>query len=219
MKVTTDACIQGAWTSVMPHVRKVLDIGTGTGILALMLAQKSQYIFVDAVEYDHDAALQAAANVEASPWQDRIKVIEADIRAFAYTASYELIIVNPPFFIDSLHNDEVRKTTARHDLMLSFAELIQVIKNCLAEDGYASVLLPVAEYAIWNSLARKQGLYEYRRLSVKHTGTAAVKRIVGLFTTKVDYGIVSEETLVIKNDDGSYSAYFNELLSSFYLHL
>lgn len=114
MKVTTDACIQGAWTPVLPSVKNVLDVGTGTGILALMLAQKNSEITVDAIEVDKDAAGQARANVAGSPWRERINILEGDVRNYPFDKRYDLIITNPPFFSNSLLGDDVNKNLARH---------------------------------------------------------------------------------------------------------
>src|SRR4051812_8170670 len=98
MKVTTDACIQGAWCPISPDVKAVLDIGAGTGLLSLMLAQRNDDICIDAIEYDKDAAIQAAGNVLASGWRDRISILYADVRDHRFARRYDLIISNPPFF-------------------------------------------------------------------------------------------------------------------------
>src|SRR4051812_43889814 len=92
MKVTTDACIQGAWTAVLPQVKRVLDIGAGTGLLSLMLAQRVPGIIIDAIEYDAAAAAQARDNAIASPWKESINIIEADVCSYGFTHKYDLII-------------------------------------------------------------------------------------------------------------------------------
>ena len=102
MKVSTDACIQGAWTPVTDNVKHVLDIGTGTGLLSLMLAQRYSNITIDAIEIDADACGQAKENIAASPWADRIKLTEIDINDYAPAQRYDMIICNPPFFLNTL---------------------------------------------------------------------------------------------------------------------
>ena len=217
MKVTTDACIQGAWTPVLSGVKRVLDIGAGTGLLALMLAQRNTGISIDAVEFDHDAAKQASENVGASPWADRINIVEADIREFKAAHRYDLVITNPPFFNNSLLGDKDRKNHARHTLSLSYAGLLAAMEAHLDEGGYISILLPATEYELWKEMAMGSGWIETGKLSVKHRAHAPVKRVVGLFSKTGSTYI--ESVLTIQDDDGSYTAGFTELLSQFYLGL
>eukprot|EP01136_Pigoraptor_vietnamica_P012822 Opistho-1_new@53158 len=98
MKVSTDACIQGAWTPIANDVVHVLDIGTGTGLLSLMLAQRNSNIHIDAIELDADAARQAQENISASPWADRVDVMQGDVTAYQFAKQYDMVICNPPFF-------------------------------------------------------------------------------------------------------------------------
>lgn len=218
MKVTTDACIQGAWTPVLPAVKRILDIGTGTGLLSLMLAQKDPSIVVDAVEYDEDAALQAIENFQLSQWTERLNVFKGDVRTIAFQSKYDLIISNPPFFNNSLLSQTKQKSMARHTTGLSYNELIQVIAANLAAKGYASVLLPCKEYSIFRVLATEAGLHECGKLLVKHIESAAVKRIVGLFSLEAASDPM-EEPLIIKDIDGHYTQKFTSLLGPFYFDL
>lgn len=218
MKVTTDACIQGAWTPVLPVVKEVLDIGAGTGLLALMLAQKSDGAVIDAVEIDKEAARQASDNFANSPWHERLRILEGDVRNCLPDKRYDLIVTNPPFFSGSLLGDDTNKNVARHTLLLSFAELRKVIDNRLKDDGYVSVLLPFEEYALWKTQAQNAGLHEESALFVRHTAQSPVKRVVGLFRRK-EAAIKKEGTLVIRHDEQKYTADFIELLSPYYLHL
>ena len=218
MKVTTDACILGAWTPVFPGLKRVLDIGTGTGLLSLMLAQRSWEIAIDAVEIDMDAAQQARENFMASPWRERLKIVEGDVRDHPFMVKYDLIICNPPFFNNSLLSNDANKMVARHTVELSNKELADVILANLAEDGYASVLLPVTEYGVWKQLAEGGGMHEHGALLIKHRADAEVKRIVGLFS-KSEPSFMEEETLVIMDGEGNYTEGFRELLKAFYLAL
>ncbi|MES2704771.1 MAG: methyltransferase [Bacteroidota bacterium] len=217
MKVTTDACILGAWCPIENGVRKVLDIGAGTGLLATMLAQRSDAIIVDAVEYDAEAAEQAAENAAASPWSGRINVIHADARSYTGAHKYDLIITNPPFFNDSLLSDKQQKNVARHTLSLSYAELLCVVNANLADDGYAAILLPVPEYERWKLLAISEGWDEVGALHVRHRDSAAVKRVVGLFSRRATS--LPRNALTIQDDGGNYSVDFKQLLGPFYLNL
>ena len=218
MKVTTDACIQGAWTPVLPGVKHVLDIGTGTGLLSLMLAQRSLDIFIDAIELDTDAVAQAIENVTTSPWSDRIRILQGDAINYPFPHKYDLIICNPPFFNNSLLSSTQQKTMARHTLSLTHEDLFKTISTNLNEDGYASILLPIAEYQQWNTLIKNNGWHETGKLSVSHTPGAQVKRVVSLCSKNV-VDVAGEQQLIIKNKDQQYTAEFTTLLSPFYLQL
>lgn len=218
MKITTDACIQGAWTPILPHVKHVLDIGAGTGLLALMLAQRNADINIDAVEYDHNAAIQATENMAASPWHDRLTLIEGDVKSYTSAGRYDLIITNPPFFNNSLRNDSEQKSMARHTADLAYDDLIRAIMVNLSDTGYVSLLLPAAEYILFKKQAENAGLYEYKKLLVQHTSEAQVKRVVGLFNQSAGNKVI-EEALIIKDNSGEYTPEFTRLLAPFYLGL
>lgn len=217
MKVTTDACIQGAWTPVQAGVSRVLDIGTGTGLLALMLAQRDPGITIDAIELDHEAAEQASENIAASPWSERINILEGDVCKFPFSHKYDLIITNPPFFNNSLLSGNAQKDVARHTLTLSYDDLLQVMDDNLTKDGYASILLPYPEYQEWSQIAGGKGWNEHGRLHVRHRQGAAVKRVVGLFSR--DSVAINEQELVIQDGHGKYTPAFSQLLSPYYLDL
>ena len=218
MKVTTDACVAGAWTPIPAEVKNVLDIGTGTGLLALMLAQRAPRITIDGIELDTVAAEQARANIAASPWADRIDIIEGDVRHYAFTSKYDLIITNPPFFNNSLLSDKGSKNMARHTQSLSYNDLFDAIDRALNDTGTAYVLLPVNEFKIWAALLQDKGWFCTQQLHVKHTPDAEVKRVVGAFKRKAD-GPVREQHLTIYASPHQYSVEFKELLGAYYLHL
>ena len=218
MKVTTDACILGAWTPLLPGVKEVLDIGTGTGLLSLMLTQRNPGIRIDAVELEKEAREQATENVKNSIWHDRVKVIEADIKEYDSGYKYDLIISNPPFFNNSLLSNNDTDNLARHTLSLSYSELLEVIKYNLSDNGYASVLLPCPEYFQFYELINRIGLYEARKLMIRHNAHSEVKRVITVFGKPKSVESVSCE-LVIKEDGQNYTAAFKELLAPFYLYL
>lgn len=218
MKVTTDACILGAWAPLPEPVRSVLDIGTGTGLLALMLAQRSQDTSIDAIELDEDAAGQARANVMQSPWAERINVLLGDVRGHAFKRKYDLIISNPPFFNNSLLGDKEQKNKARHTLSLTYNDLLAVAEQRLSDDGNLVVLLPYPEYLQWQQLCEAEGWCQSKRLSVYHTAYAKVNRVISVFG-KNNSGPLQENKLVIYDDAKQYTPEFTALLSPFYLHL
>ncbi len=218
MKITTDACIQGAWTAVLPGVKRALDIGAGTGLLSLMLAQRAGDLVIDAVEFDKEAAAQAVENIRISTWKDRINIIEGDVRDYTSENKYDLVITNPPFFNNSLLGDKESRNQARHTLSLTYTELIKAIAANLGDSGYFSILLPYAEYTQWQELASGALFHEVGRLSISHRPNASVKRIVGLFSKK-EATVKNESSLVIKDAGNAYSPAFINLLSPFYLDL
>lgn len=217
MKVSTDACIQGAWTPVTNSVCEVLDIGAGTGLLSLMLAQRDANILIDAIELDNAAALQARYNIVASPWADRIHIKQGDVRYAAFGKKYDLIICNPPFFNNSLLGDTAARNTARHTLSLTQRDLLQVLENNLHKEGYASVMLPVAEFTEWQQLLEKNEWSMFKKLLIQPRQSNAVNRIVGLCAKNKISEV--DEQLIIYNDDHSYTAAFTDLLRPFYLKL
>lgn len=218
MKVTTDACIQGAWTLLPTQTKRILDIGTGTGLLALMLAQRSENTMIDAVEYDTTAAEQAKENVSHSPWRKRISVRCNDIRDYDSPEKYDLIICNPPFFDNALLGPQHEKNRARHTIALSKEELAAAIVKHLAPEGHVSILLPVPEYRYWQSVAEAYGLYPQELLLIRHRPASEPKRIVAIMSRK-QAGKSSEHQLTIMQENSTYTDQFNELLRPFYLNI
>lgn len=216
MKVSTDACIAGAWTNVPAGARRILDIGAGTGLLSLMLAQKHRDIVIDAVELDEHAAVQATENVAASPWAGRLNVIHADASGFRPEEPYDFIISNPPFFNDSLLGHRVERNLARHTQSLSYAVLFDILSNNLSDRGEASILLPFAEHELWKNLLKKNGWSITRKLIVHPTAEKSPNRIVSICSKQIGPGCY-EEHLYIRSADGSYTQGFSDLMKPYYL--
>jgi tRNA1Val (adenine37-N6)-methyltransferase len=218
MKVCTDSCILGAWTAQeLQQVKTVLDIGTGTGLLSLMLAQKSD-TSIDAIESDPDAARQAGENIQLTPWCNRIRVVEADIRDYPAPASYDFIITNPPFYELDLHSPQNKKNKAKHAVGLSLGELMEAIGNNLKPDGSFSILLPHHREPYFEKLAAYGGFSLIRKLRVHQTHSHGPFRSICLFSYRKPVDVVSE-ILVIKEPDGKYSEEFIELMKDYYLNL
>lgn len=220
MKVCTDACIQGAFTAAhirrqQPAPQRVLDIGTGTGLLALMLAQEGAYP-VDAVELDAAAAQQAAENFAASPWADRLTVYHRDISDFNPGITYPFIISNPPFFENSLKGPQARRTAAMHTVSLGYEGLLGGIVRLLATGGSFSVLLPCGEFDRFRRLAEEAGFCLQHLLEVRQTPGHSPFRSVGVFGQAEASQM---EELTIRDAQRQYTPAFVSLLKEYYLYL
>lgn len=218
MKVSTDACIFGAWTPLYENVNTVLDAGTGTGLLSLMLAQRSTTISVDAIELDENAATQAKENIIASPWQDRIHIIQDDVRSHNFSRKYDLIISNPPFFRNSLLGPDKERNTARHGLHFSYEDLLRVMTEVLAPGGYAAVLLPYQEYITWQDLLQGNGWNIFHKCYIKPRRDTPVNRVICLCAPG-NGRLYREEVLQIYEDIHVYTEGFAKLMQPFYLKL
>jgi len=218
MKVGTDAVLLGAWVKTY-GVRHALDIGTGTGVIALMLAQKSG-AEIDAIDIDAEAAEEAAFNVQQSPWKDRVHVYHQSLQEFQSTSEqrYELIVSNPPYFVDSLPAGDAPRTAARHTVYLPYEELIQGAANLLAKDGKFCVILPAKEGVAFQELASQYGLHITRMTKVKTTPEKPEKRLLMQFSA-TPKAQVSESTLVIEQDGRhQYTEEYKELTKEYYLN-
>lgn len=218
MKVCTDACILGASTTV-ENVKNILDIGTGTGLLALMLAQKSS-VKIDAVEIDENAYNQAIGNVSASSFGNKIKVFHQSIQSFIPSndlVAYDLIISNPPFYQKSLQSTDSQVNKALHAVELSFEDLIDSVVRLLKLDGRFVVLLPPFEIENLMKIAQKKGLYLSKKLLIRHDESKPIFRVIATFLSNqvLDY---EEDTLIIHEKDGkTYSEQYRVLLKDYYL--
>ena len=213
MKVTTDACILGAYTDV-EGVNTILDIGTGTGLLSLMLAQRSN-AKIDAVEIDKNAYNQVVTNVTESIFKDKITVHNTSIQTFITDNLYDLIISNPPFFQNYLKAETVARNNSIHTDTLSFEDLLDAVLKLLALNGTFVVLLPAYESSVFEQLAISQELYPQKKLTIHHRKGSKILRIITTFG-RIKKEIIHEE-LIIKNPDESYTSDFQGLLRDYYL--
>ena len=214
MKVGTDGVLIGAWASVRPADRALLDIGTGTGLIALMLAQRNPKAEVVAVEIDTESAAQASENVAESPWSDRIKVERCAVQEFTPTMKFDLIVSNPPYFVDSLKCPDESRNTARHTDTLSFAELMHTAERLLAPDGRLAVIVP-AEAALSVIAAGK--LHLVRRCDVRTKPNGAPKRVMLEFSPRFEGVATREELTIGDGSNGGYSPEYIALTRDFYL--
>lgn len=217
MKVCTDACVFGGWVAAwIADLANCLDIGTGTGLLTLMLAQKTN-LDIDAVEIEKDAFDQAKENFTNSPWSERLKVFHSDIKKFTPSKKYALIISNPPFFENDLKSEVKNKNIAKHDDELNLQELVEVVEKNLDASGFFAVLLPYHRVSFFERLANENEFYLQQRLLIKQTPSHNFFRGILLFGKQKITPATKE--LAIKKIDGSYTDEFRELLKDYYLHL
>jgi tRNA1Val (adenine37-N6)-methyltransferase len=218
MKVCTDSCVLGAWTALqIKDVETVLDIGTGTGLLALMLAQKSTCT-IDAIESDPDASGQAKENISLTPWSDRIRVIQEDVNGFSVPSPYDFIISNPPFFEDDLLSPESKKNRAKHNDSLTLDQLVLLINKFLKPKGHFSILLPAHRSLYFEKLANDAGFFLHKKLTLHQTPAHPPFRRIYLFGYEKQENSISE-SLTIKVENGNYSEAFISLMRDYYLYL
>jgi tRNA1Val (adenine37-N6)-methyltransferase len=220
MKVCTDACVFGAFAAKKIkkelNSKHVLDIGTGTGLLSLLLAQNTN-TFVDAVEIDSNAYQQAKENFNSSLWKERLAVFNIDIQEFITDKKYDCIISNPPFFEDDLRSDNEEKNKAKHDSSLTLQQLVKAVDINLNREGIFFVLLPYHRMHYFETEAKKSGLYVDEKLLVKQTTKHDFFRSCLSFSRKETKPHVVN--LTIKNEDGNYTDDFISLLKDYYLYL
>ncbi len=219
MKVGTDGVLLGSWAPIDHHPYSILDIGTGTGLIALMLAQRCFAEQIDGLEIEDNAYEQAVENFEESPWNDRLFCYHASLDAFATEIEdkYDLILCNPPFFKSNQQIEDKARETARFYDGLPFEELIVGAKKLLSEIGVFAVIIPFEEQDSFIALAEKSMLFPFRITQVKGTPTAKIKRSLLAFSTQKTEILL--ESLVIESDRHQYSTEFTQLVRNFYLKL
>jgi tRNA1Val (adenine37-N6)-methyltransferase len=218
MKIGTDAVLLGAWMPWSNETR-ILDIGTGSGILALMMAQKNYKIEIDAIEIEPEAAYLARKNVQLSPWSDQIHVFNSSIQDFSVRTNnkYSLIISNPPFFTDSLKATGNARNFARHNDTLPVRDLLEITSKLLTEGGKAAFIIPADAFGNWTIEASDMFLYPAYFTRVKSSQTHSPHRVMVLFTKKYNHEISNNE-LIIYSSKSIYSTEYRELTKEFYLN-
>jgi tRNA1Val (adenine37-N6)-methyltransferase len=216
MKVNTDGVLLGAWADA-DNIRLALDIGTGSGLIALMIAQRSEAV-IDAVEIDPPAALQACENAGRSSWKQRITVYPGRFQDFAAFSvkKYDLIVSNPPYFRNALKPADKRRSNARHDLSLTYEELLKGVASLLTPQGRLCVILPYLMLDDFAGMAFIYGLHCRRITAVKTKHGADFSRILLSFGP-VPAGKPDRTELTIYKAEGSYSEDYRELTKDFYL--
>ena len=217
MKVGTDGVLLGAWVDVK-SAKRILDIGTGTGIVALMLAQRTQPdVTIDAVEIDSNAIEDAAENFSSSPWSNRLTLHRGRVQEFSTSEKFDLVVSNPPYFIDSYKPPTDQRIIARHAESLSFSDLLRISGTLLSENGTLNVILPNTEGLQFIDLAEKSGFYCSRKWLFRTRKEKSIERFLLEFSRiKTD---LDEGEILLYSSGENWSNAYQELTREFYLKL
>ncbi|MCC8147221.1 MAG: methyltransferase [Bacteroidales bacterium] len=213
MKVGTDGVLLGAWADCSGAAR-ILDVGTGSGLIALMLAQRSQ-AQIDAIDIDFNAYTQAGINFRNSKFKDQMSAWHSDFLVYHKTYKYDLIVSNPPYFLDSLPSPDKSRTTARHSKSLDFDSLITTAKDLLSDTGKISLILPAQSFSFIQQIAEKNHLFLIRKTNVIPLEARPPKRV--LIEYSKEDSVRQEDELVIEISRHNYSTAYRELTKDFYL--
>ncbi|MDB4134613.1 methyltransferase [Flavobacteriaceae bacterium] len=220
MKVGTDGVLLGAWCSLESLPKTILDIGTGTGIISLMLAQRSSAITIDGVEVDPSAYMQTVDNFENSDWSDRLYCYNASFQKFADDTNketYDLIVSNPPFYTEDYITKSSSRNKARFTSSLTFKELIGGISKILSKSGFFSTIIPFKEESTFICLAEQHSLHLNKICRVQGNKNSEIKR--SLMTFSFNKVKISETNLIIENSRHKYTKEYEELTNNFYLKM
>lgn len=217
MKVGTDAVLLGAWAPISPSIKSILDIGSGSGILALMLAQRSNAELIDGLEIDKESYEQCVINFKTSPWADRLFCYHASLKEYSneiYT-KYDLIISNPPFYNDTYTTKDKSRNTARFESAMPFIELLESIRNLLSNNGYFCVIIPYEFEANFINLANIKMLYCNKLLRVRGKKNGDIKRSLMMFS--FEKKLVKIDEIYLEKKRHNYSKAYIDLTKEFYL--
>jgi tRNA1Val (adenine37-N6)-methyltransferase len=217
MKVGTDGVMLGAWVNV-EHSENILDVGTGSGLIAVMIAQRSN-AFIDAVEIDENACLQAEENVKACPWNNRITIHHSTFRHFVeYTSTrYDLIVSNPPYFRNSLKPLLKSRSVARHDEQLSYESLLHYTLKLLSPGGHLCLIIPANSIMQIKDLAYFNCLYPSRLLMIRPNPDKEYSRCLIEFTKNKINKCAESEIIIKEKDSNEYTDDFRSLTIEYYL--
>lgn len=216
MKVGTDAVLLGAWVTC-DQSRNILDIGCGSGILSLMMAQRCNATFLG-IDIDRDSVEEATFNFSASQWSGKMQAIHTDLASFSHNTqdTFDLIVSNPPFFTDAVKATHHRRNLARHTDSLSFDDMIRSVCKLLSAEGIFCLVLPFHESKVFVDLAGVYGLAVSQRLTIIPVEDKAPNR-VNLALTRNAPAVVDEQQLTVRKINGEFSSAYFQLLSDYYL--
>jgi len=220
MKVGTDGVLLGAWADVT-DANKVLDIGTGTGLVAIMLGQRTKKAQIHAVEIDETSCEQAKENMQAVPWSNRLKAFPISIQEYARTAKdrYDLIVSNPPFFTGGTFSDNQDRNSVRHTVKLPHGELLRAVRDLLKPEGSFCVVLPFIEGLRFEELANTYNFYCTKRLEVRPKAGKSVERLLLKFEQTPTEKVEKDELIIQKDGRNEWTEEYIALTGDFYLKM
>lgn len=216
-KIGTDACLLGAFVDI-DQPKRILDIGTGTGVIALMLAQRYGSAKITGIEQDEQSAMEASFNAGKSPWKNRLQITQGDFLSAEFEKEFDLIVSNPPFFKASTKNPDARKSSARHEADLTIENLLSKSRNLISEKGVLALILPIERRLDVLNSARSNGLHEQHLIEFKPTDSKPVNRFISLLS-KTPSNAVKTQEITIYSAPGAYSQEVFSRFQPFYLYL
>jgi tRNA1Val (adenine37-N6)-methyltransferase len=217
MKVGTDAVLLGSWAYVDHRPKSILDIGAGSGILALMLAQRSSAELIDALEIDASAYEQCVTNFEQSPWRDRLFCYHASLEEFTEEIEdkYDLIVSNPPFYTNPFDTQNDARNRARFEHAMPFRHLIESVSKLLSDGGQFCVIVPYSAEKTFYTLAKEQGLFCHNILHVRGEKQGKIKRCLMAFS--FENRQTDRQEMYLEDGRHSYSEAYKNMTKEFYL--
>ena len=216
MKVGTDGTLLGAWALAPSGRCRILDIGTGTGLIALMMAQRFPESSVLGIDIDPEAVAQATENVRLSPFSERINILQEDLMKFDDTECFDAIVSNPPYFVDSLECPDDQRTMARHTVNLTYEGLIRQAFRLLKDDGCLSLVIPSESRSLIESAACLEGFFLSRVCLIKTTPRKQPKRQLIEFRKHSVKELIIEEG-IIEDSPNVRSSWYQQLTKEFYI--
>lgn len=222
MKVGTDGVLAGALTPV-EGARHILDVGTGSGLIALMLAQRCPEAQISAIEIDDEAAAQASDNFAASPWAERIQLVHADFNDFSSDKKFDLIVSNPPYFTDALKNPDPQRTVARHNDTLNYHQLFLGSRQLLQPQGICCVIIPAESETFVNEMAARHHFFPQAVTRIFTKPGKPCRRVFITYWRGSEHDLyypdkLTEQTLYLMDAQGQYTDQYRALTQDFYLN-
>ena len=217
LKVGTDSMLLGAFIEASGH-KRALDLGAGTGVLSLMIAQKNPTILIDAIEIYEDGSQECRENFASSPWSERLTVFQGDYFNFPFQSKYDLIFSNPPYFLNDLQSQRDEMSRAKHSDNVTVKRLFKLVNSILSNDGNFWIIIPHPSYNFFKEIAAENELYPCELIHIHAKSSKLNKRIVSCFKRNQSE-IVNERELIIRTENNDYSSEYQKITKDFHRNL